>query len=377
MHFARTSDGEERTIFDLLEAEDIRFGVPLAYNETNDYPGLMPELASPQRRGLGKPSLRRRGDYQIFSGQEYRNVVFGHVLLLWRDSLVLAGEHLDPNLGPVFGEIGQETQQLGGYAFHAHGGYAQEIWADLVQGTTNGVELLQFGIYRGIGLDGWYHALNCGFRFPGLGASDYPACRKLGDCRTYVHIDGEPDFEKWLAGAAAGRSFMTSGPLLLLEVDGHAPGEIIATEAAEPRTVQVRVVVESPTCPVSDVQLIAGGRVVHATKATPTPGESQRIEMEHSLTLDEPTWIAARAFSKSPSGSPDAEAHTNPVYVYLDGRRPFSSASADWFIARLDEQIADHESREIPESARAGRLLPPLARVAHGGQGAWRAARSR
>ncbi len=99
---------------------------------------------------------------------------------------------------------GPKRRLQGGYAFHAHGGYSQEIWADLVQGATNGVELLQFGIYRGIGLDGWYHVLNAGFRFPGIGACDYPACRKLGDCRTYCHVDGEPDFDKWLAAAAAG-----------------------------------------------------------------------------------------------------------------------------------------------------------------------------
>ena len=133
----------------------------------------------------------------------------------------------DPNVGPLFGTIGVETRQQGGYAFHAHGGYGLEIWADLVQGATSGVELLQFGIYRGIGLDGWYHVLNAGFRFPGIAACDYPACRKLADCRTYVHLDGEPNFKDWLAAAAEGRSFMTTGPLILLEVDGKLPGDTI------------------------------------------------------------------------------------------------------------------------------------------------------
>ena len=114
---------------------------------------------------------------------------------------MLDGQELDPNVGPLFGTIGAETQAQGGYAVHAHGGYALEIWADLVQRATNGVELLQFGIYRGIGLEGWYHVLNAGFRFPGVGASDYPACRKLGDCRTYVHIDGRADVRELAATA--------------------------------------------------------------------------------------------------------------------------------------------------------------------------------
>jgi len=349
LHFIRATDADEKTIFDLLEAEDIRLGMVLAYNETNAYPGVMPELITPQLRGLGTKSIRKRGDYQIISGQEYRNVVFGHLNLFLRDSLVLEGSKLDPNLGPVFGTIGAETQQQGGYAFHAHGGYALEIWADLVQGATNGVELLQFGIYRGIGLDGWYRVLNTGFRFPGIAACDYPACRKLGDCRTYVHINGEPKFKDWMAGAAQGRSFMTTGPLVLLEVDGKLPGDIITTTGKAPRTVKARVRVHSETAPVTNVHLVVNGRVVSELKATAENGTGQWLELSESIDLSESSWIAARAFSTSPNGSADAEAHTNPVYVYLDGKPPYREADLDWLLARLDEQIAGHEARKNPE----------------------------
>ena len=297
LHFTRGSNADEGTIFDLLEAEDIRFGNILCYNEnTSGYRGLMSEQATPQLRGLGIKSVARRGDYQIISGQEYRNGVFGHLSLYLRDRMVLEGEEIDPNLGPLFGLIGVETQARGGYAFHAHGGYALEIWADLVQRATNGVELLQFGIYRGIGLEGWYHALSAGFRFPGVGASDYPACRKLGDCRTYVHMAGEPSFQGWLQGAAEGRSFMTSGPLILLDVDGKLPGDTIATQDTAPRTLRARVRVLTEESPVTDVELIVGGRVVDTLKAKPSGDEGQRLEMNSSVVVNESTWIAARAF---------------------------------------------------------------------------------
>ncbi len=352
LHFIRSSDADDNTIFDLLEAEDVRAGIVLCYNEpTNVYPGVMPEMATPQLRGLGSKSIRRRGDYQIISGQEYRNGVFGHLNLFLRDSLVLDGRKLDPNLGPVFGTLGAETQEQGGYAFHAHGGYGLEIWADLVQGATNGVELLQFGIYRGIGLDGWYHVLNAGFRFPGVAACDYPACRKLADCRTYVHLDGELNFQDWFRAAAEGRSFMTTGPLLLLSVDGKLPGDTMTTTTADPHTVHAKVQVQSPTAPVTDVQLIVNGTVVSEWKAKPAPGESQKLAFECAYEMKEPGWIAARAFSKSPSGSADAESHTNPVYVHLNGKLPYHEADLDWLVARLDEQIADHEARQVAEKA--------------------------
>jgi hypothetical protein len=354
LHFTRASDADDNTIFDLLEAEDIRLGMILCYNnDTSAYPGLMPELATPQLRGLGAISVRQRGAYRIISGQEYRNGVFGHLNLFLRDRLFLDGTQLDPNVGPLFGAIGEETRKQGGYAFHAHGGYGLEIWADLVQRATSGVELLQFGIYRGIGLDGWYHVLNAGFRLPGIAACDYPACRKLGDCRTYVHLDAEPSFEAWFKAAAEGRSFMTSGPLVLLTVDGHRPGDIISTPDTKPRRLRVQVRVRSETAPVTNVQLVAAGRVVRELIVPREAGATQWIELDETIELAESGWIAARAFSKSATGSADAEAHTNPVYVHLAGQPPCGSADVDCLIARVDEQIADHQARTVPEKQAA------------------------
>ncbi len=49
---------------------------------------------------------------------------------------------------------------------------------------------------------------------------------------------------------------------------------------------------------------------------------------------------------------PDAEAHTNPVYVYLDGKAPYDRDSLDRLVARIDEQIAAHRGRRFDEKAR-------------------------
>ena len=258
----------------------------------------------------------------ILSGQEYRNGVLGRLNLFLRDRLYLTGEQLDPNVGPLYAVVGEETRRQGGYAFHAHGGYGLEIWADLVQGATTGVELLQFGINRGIGLDGWYHVLNAGFRFPGIAASDYPACRKLGDCRTYAHVDGEASFPAWLRAAAEGRSFMTTGPLLLLDVDEHLPGDIVTTPDKQPKKVRARLRVRSETAPVTNVQLIVNGRIARELVVPREAGIAQGLSLDEPIELTESSWITARAFSKSPFGTADAEAHTNPVFYYFAGKPP-------------------------------------------------------
>jgi putative membrane-bound dehydrogenase-like protein len=374
LHFPRQSEADDQVIFDLLEAEDIHFGSILAYNEPPGlYTGAMETLAAPQLRGLGKASVRRRGDTWIVSGQEYRSSTYGHCNIFFCDDLVLRGQKVDADNWPLFGTLGREARRKGGFAIHAHGGYAQAIYADFVQKNVDAVELLQFGIYRGIELADWYHILNIGYRFPCVGASDYPACRKLGDCLTYVYVAGRPrdggaagsgdprsgdprrttpEFSAWLKGTAAGCSFVTSGPLIVLDVDGQRPGAMIHEAGTGPHRVRARVRTTCEVAPIQTVQLIVNGTVVHEQTVPAEESRGRWIELDHSLDLGRSSWIAARAMSKAPSGAPDAEAHTNPVYVYLDGRAPFDRASLDRLVARLDQQMAVHRNRRFHEKAQ-------------------------
>src|SRR5262245_48875158 len=370
LHFPRESERDEETILDLLEAEDIRAGFVLGYNEPpGPYTGLMDKLAAPQRRGLGRQSLRHRGGHGILSGQEYRSTTYGHLNLYLRDGLLFPGQNLNANNWPVYGEVGRETLARGGIAIPAHGGYAQEIYADVAQGAVSAVELLQFGVYRGIGLEDWYHILNSGYRFPCVGGSDYPACRTLGDCRTYV--EGPPGahatplaLPDWLRAAAEGRSFVTTGPLILLDVDGERPGAILRKSSVagvsdpgpatqRPATeVTSRVRVRCEVTSVTNVDLIVNGETVGRLTTSANDGLGKWLELTKKLSLTESSWIAARAYSTTPGGRPDAEAHTNPVYVYLNGRSPYRESSLDAWVARIDGQIAVHQKRAFAEKAR-------------------------
>jgi putative membrane-bound dehydrogenase-like protein len=353
LHFPRKTETDDRVIFDLLQAEDIHFGSILAYNEpAGPYTGTMEAMDAPQLRGLGQASIAHRDDTWIVSGQEYRSSTYGHLNLLWRDDLVLKGQKVDANNWPLYGELGRQTRQRGGFSVYAHGGYAQAIYADFVQKSVDAVELLQFGVYRGIELDDWYHILNIGYRFPCVGASDYPACRKLGDCQTYAYLDDKSDFAAWLKAAASGRSFVTSGPLLLLEVGSERPGGIIRKPGVGPQRVQIRVRATCEVAPIEAVQLIINGKVTHELAVPENQRRSRWIELNRWIELDRPSWIAARAFSKTLSGAPDAEAHTNPVYVYLDDKAPYDRDSLDRLVGRIDEQVAAHRKRRFEEKAR-------------------------
>ena len=353
LHFPRTDDAADQTIFDLLDAEDLAYGAILAYNEPpGPYEGLMETMASPQLRGLGDRSERRRGRTRIVAGQEYRSTTYGHLNLYSRDDLVLAGRKANANNWPLYGDLSRDTMRRGGYAIYAHGGYSQAIYADFAQKHASAVELLQFGVYRGIELLGWYDMLNIGYRFPCVGASDYPACRKLGDCQTYVWLDGQGDFAAWLRGIASGRSFVTNGPLLLLEVEGSRPGGVLRLSGTGPHSLKVRVRAISHVAPVQFVQIVARGKVVAEQKVPPDEQQGHWIEVERAVELHESTWIAARAFGLARSGGPDAESHTNPVYVDIGEKAPFNRDSIDRVLGHLDQQMAIHRKRSFAEKAR-------------------------
>jgi putative membrane-bound dehydrogenase-like protein len=355
IHIPRQTDADDQTILDLLEAEDIHFASILAYNEpAGPYQGIMQTLAAPQFRGLGSSSLRDRGNYHIFSGQEYRSATYGHLNLYFRNDLVLGNKKVNADNGPLYGVVARETRDKGGFAFYCHGGYAQtdryaEIYADAIQGNVDGVELLQFGIYRELGLADWYRFLNIGYQFPCIGASDYPACRWLADCRTYVKVAGTPSMRAWFEGAAAGRSFVSTGPLLFLDVDGKTPGERIEKKGPGPHVVTAHIRVRCEVAPVTDVHLIVNGKVAEQIKIPADQSTDRWLEFKKQIELNEPSWIAARAFSTAPSGSPDADAHTNPVYVRVDGRAAYDRGSLDALMAKLDKQLVAQKRRQFSE----------------------------
>ena len=307
----------------------------------------MSEMAAPQLRQLGNKSVLSRDGIHIISGQEYRTSHFGHLNLYLHDHLVAEGKKYDADQGPVYGELINPLRAKGGIAMMANGGYGQEIYADIALGKLDAVELLQFGVYRGIGLADWYRILSSGYRFPAVGASDYPACRWLGDSRTYAHVDHEPSIQEWLRAVVSGQSFVTTGPLLLLEVDGRGPGQRIDTPNPQ---LPVRIRIRSDVAPVSSVDLIVNGQAVKTFPVRTTAGEW--IDLETTIQPVKSSWVAARALGRSPGGLPNAEAHTNPVYIYRDGRAPFDKDAIDAWIERIDGQMAIHRSRSLADKAR-------------------------
>lgn len=359
LHFPRRTPSDIEPVFDLMAAEDFHYGVLLGYNHPANAPYVpdMDEMWYPQLAGLGDASTVTWGDHHLISGQEYRTGSYGHINLYLRDELVPNPTGTDSNHWPVLGVIGRQTTDAGGVAVTAHGGAARTVYADVAWGDTRVVELLQFAHYIGLGREDWYHMLNSGFKVAATGASDYPPCRRLADCRTYVHASDRPGMREWLEGMAAGNSFITTGPLLLLEVNGARPGAILEDQGEGDYVADVRLRLRSEVTPVTDIELILNGEVVEHISLKEEQRQHAWVELSRRLTLSESGWIAVRAFSEAAPEFPDAEAHTNPVYVQLGGRLPFRRDSIDEWIERIDELLQQHSKRVFPERVKVVNYL--------------------
>ena len=341
-------------IFDLLEAEDIHYGSILAYNEpAGPYHGVMDGTGGTAGR-VGR--ARRRNGGAGIRVDRIRTGVPEHDLRAFESCTdetgwCWQGEKVNANNWPPYGRLGRETRKQSGFAIYAHGGYAQSIYADFARRDVDAVELLQFGVYRGIELADWYRILNVGYRFPCVGSSDYPACRTLGDCRTYVYSKDAPGMAGWLKAACEGRSFVTTGPLLLLEVEGERPGGTIERSGVGPHALNARVRLATLVAPVQVLQWVVNGRVVREEAISGAEPLGGWIERTLEITLAQSSWVAVRAFSRAATGSADAEAHTNPIYVNINGKATYEQDGLDALVTRIDAQMAIHRKRTFAEKA--------------------------
>jgi hypothetical protein len=338
------------SLLTLTSAKGIRYGYLLSMNTTGYDRGGKYESWL-QKKGLGDGSAFGREGYWISSGQEYRSGELGHVTIILPEGYVPGVDTLgeEVSAGPSLGVIADQAHDINGFIGLAHGGYHNtETDGLLLEGKMDFLELLQFGGYRSLGLDGWYDFLNIGFRLPIVGACDFPYTRELGSEITYVYASKTPSPRDWAVLATQGKSFATSGPMLFFDLGGNRPGSILSLDEDVDTTLTAGVTVCSPLYPVDCVELIVNGWVV----ARQRYGQLRAtVNFSREVRITASSWIAVRA-----SGPAGTEAHTNPVYVYVDGKLPFNRSSARQIISRLEGSMERISSGEIDSRLAKAKL---------------------
>ncbi|MDE0649666.1 MAG: CehA/McbA family metallohydrolase, partial [Gammaproteobacteria bacterium] len=158
----------------------------------------------------------------------------------------------------------------------------------------------------------------------------------VGTTRTYVHTgEGRLDYDAWADAMAAGRAFVTSGPILKLDVSGRDMGEELQVAAGE--RVTVNATAES-LFRMHRLEIIQDGRVVHAVEAG---GDGKSLSAELEIPVENSGWIAVRALGPPQHGAMDSYlfAHTNPVFVIADDEPIRSREDAAFFVRWIDQVL--------------------------------------
>jgi hypothetical protein len=132
-----------------------------------------------------------------------------------------------------------------------------------------------------------------------------------------------------------GRTFMSTGPLIFIDVDGHQPGDEIAVAANAPSDLHVKVDVASIAA-VDSLQVIVNGDVVKTVART--GADSGKVSFDGRVPVPEGGWIAARVIGGKSKyiGDDYSFAHTGPVYVVRGGKRYVRAGDVQFLSQTID-----------------------------------------
>ncbi len=334
------------------------------------------------------------GDRVGVAGLEYRNDLLGHVhaLALTAVPEVLHSGHAGTDAPwdwPPNAAACADLRNRGGLTTYAHPVYsaltdveqlytpartveARELVADAALGLVDAVEVVSCFDDRGAVVL-WHRLLDCGLRPAAVAGTDVflsfahgpgVASNPPGWGRVYAHLGDEPlTAAAFRAAVAAGRTVVTNGPWLTLDIDGAGPGTVLGRSPGDRLTVRATV-----TGGGVDRLVLhgAGGAVLAAADGA---------ELTADVPVTAGTWLAAAAYGGDDEHTLGAPvfAHTSPVYVDVAGRRVAVPASARWCLAALDalEALVTAEGRFDP--ARREEQLGALRAVVERARSVYRA----
>jgi hypothetical protein len=183
------------------------------------------------------------------------------------------------------------------------------------------------------GFQNYYALLNCGFDIKptgGTASGVHPV--PLGFGRVYVKIDGEFSYQKWIDGLAAGRSFVTTGPMLV--VDAKREGDRVKLSGE----------IEAGGA-LGGIEVIVNGEIKARIAVQPelTAKGSFRVRFEHEIELESSSWVAVRAFEAREDRRPRF-AHTAPMHFKVEGKplRP-REVEVRYLMKRVADELKRHE----------------------------------
>jgi len=202
------------------------------------------------------------------------------------------------------------------------------------------------------GFKNYYALLDCGFRLrPTAGTASGVHPVPLGFGRVYVHLNDGFSYDAWMRGLNEGRSFVTTGPMLFVEVNGEEPGQTFTQATADPQQYRIRGSALSGN-PLDRIEIVINGEVARTIR----PANNMTSQCAYDSPIDEQvrvetsSWIAVRCVEKTPEKRVRF-AHSSPVHIDVPGKRLRPrKEEVEFLISRIKDEIA-RNTRVLPEPA--------------------------
>lgn len=344
----RRSPRENPLILGWIAAEDIHVGVLLQMGDF--WTTYFSQYA------WGRSGVFQEGRHLLTSGQEEpRTHELGHTISLGANQFVRFPDDYysyDKYFDRVHGLNGVSGYAHQAVSFHGYRGMA----LDALGGKIDFLELMQFCVPPGpLAVEHYYRFLDLGCRLTALGGSDFPWCGRgrrageepvgpqIGDARFYTYVGGELNYERWLAGVKAGHTFVTTGPMLELEVDGLKPGSTLDVKPGARLRIVAKAQGHPEQVPLQRLQIIGHGNVLREVAPGPGGQSASRLEAELELPVEHGIWIAARV-----DAGVSQMAHTTPIYVTVNGGGFHNSAKLAEHVAVTKKHLAELRGQFVP-----------------------------
>jgi TolB protein len=338
----------------------------------------------------GGPHPLSAPDHLLIVGQEYRPPFYGHVFMFGMKSHLIspfltgyagtAVESLYPSNTDMFRKAKAQGATVG--YVHAFGGEADPLETTLghgkgfiVDAALGTTDVLEWSTSARAGFFPLYAVWNNGLKVAAVGGEDSVTSEHhnqlVGAARTYVFTGSRGlDMDAWLGGLRAGRSFVSTGPLVELAIDGMMPGEELALPSAGGQ-VAIEARVRSITA-LTKVSLICNGETI---QEIPLNADKRGVDFRMSLRVTRSGWYHLRAegvpADRFPLDTTYAQGFTNPIWITVGGQPIRNRGAAEYAIKWIDklQQMAgehrdwrsqrerDHVFRQFEEARQVYRRM--------------------
>lgn len=260
---------------------------------------------------------------------------YGHVMFLRIRNVVepvsrgYLVDNFDPDYPPLCFAC-DDAREQGGIVIWCHNGQGMEAPVAAGLGKLDAFNLFD-PFWMDPEYDLWYKMINCGLHLPASTGTDWFVC---SNNRVYVQLEGAFSYDAWVEGMKAGRTFITNGPALFLEVEDRAPGGEVPFSGERKVGVKVRWLSHYP---VDRVCIVHDGEAVEVRSFK--EGSYDGV-WEAEVRVEADGWIAARCGGAARDSYDQAiYAHTSPVYVRNGRANRFLEADAQYFLASIDRSL--------------------------------------